>query len=409
MNKDKGIGRVFLIVLDSLGIGGAPDAALYGDEGSDTLRSVMKSPFFRARNLGKLGLFRIAGNEAPDEEEKGREMSGPPCGSFARLREESRGKDTTTGHWELAGLISDTPFPTHPEGFPEEVISEFERRTGRGVLCNRPYSGTEVIRDYGEEHLRTGKLIVYTSADSVFQIAAHEEKVPVEELYGYCRIARAMLTGKNGVGRVIARPFAGTPGNFYRTSRRHDFSLPPPGETLLDRLKGAGLDVLGVGKIGDIFAGRGLTENLGVNAGNDDGMAKTMRCAKREFRGLCFVNLVDFDEKYGHRNDVDGYASAVARFDDWLGRFLSVLRPEDLLMITADHGCDPATSSTDHSREDVPLLVYSPSLPGGTDLGVRRFSDVSASVLDLFGLRGGAGESFWPLLRKNGRKKEKQE
>ena len=208
VNKDIKIGRACLIVLDSLGIGGAPDAALYGDEGSDTLRSVMKSRFFRARNLGKLGLFRIAGNEEPEEEEKGREMSGPPFGSFARLREKSRGKDTTTGHWELAGLISDTPFPTYPEGFPEEVISEFERRTGRGVLCNRPYSGTEVIRDYGEEHLRTGKLIVYTSADSVFQIAAHEEKVPVEELYGYCRIARAMLTGKNGVWRVIARPCA---------------------------------------------------------------------------------------------------------------------------------------------------------------------------------------------------------
>lgn len=390
---ERKIRRVFLIVLDSLGAGGAPDAAEYGDEGSNTLRSVARSPFFRADTLASMGLFRIEG--AP---EYPRRVRAFPCASYARLREESRGKDTTTGHWELAGLISSRAFPTYPEGFPAEIIEEFEKRTGRGVLCNRPQSGTEVIRAFGEEHMRTGKLIVYTSADSVFQVAAHEEIVPVEELYACCRIAREILTGENGVGRVIARPFAGNAGSFYRTARRHDFSLPPRGETMLDILKKAGLDVIGVGKISDIFAGRGLTENLGVNLDNDDGMAKTEACADRDFCGLCFVNLVDFDEKYGHRNDVDGYARAVVRFDDWLAGFLPRLKAGDALMITADHGCDPATPSTDHSREDVPLLVFSPDF-AGADLGLRRFSDVSASVLDMFGLSGGAGKSFLPLLK----------
>lgn len=389
---DKKFRRVFLIVLDSFGVGEAPDAAEYGDAGSNTLRSVSESPFFRADNLAKLGLFRIEGARALPAAEQ---YAGVPlCGVCARLREKSRGKDTTTGHWELAGLVSETPFPTYPHGFPEEVIAEFERRTGRGVLCNLPYSGTEVIRDYGAEHLKTGKLIVYTSADSVFQVAAHESVVPVEELYAYCRAAREILTGKNGVGRVIARPFAGEEGNFYRTSRRHDFSLPPTGETMLDLLKGAGRDVIGIGKISDIFAGRGLTQNLGVNRDNADGMTKLDECLGRAFRGLCFVNLVDFDMLYGHRNDADGYASAIAEFDDRLKTVLPRLGKGDLLIITADHGCDPSTPSTDHSREYVPLLLYGKQVLG-KNLGTRKtFTDISATVLDLFGLTGGAGTSF---------------
>ncbi|HIR22983.1 MAG TPA: phosphopentomutase [Candidatus Scatosoma pullicola] len=394
---DKKFRRVFLIVLDSFGVGEAPDAAEYGDAGSNTLRSVSESPFFRADNLAKLGLFRIEGARALPAAEQ---YAGVPlCGVCARLREKSRGKDTTTGHWELAGLVSEIPFPTYPHGFPEEVIAEFERRTGRGVLCNLPYSGTEVIRDYGAEHLKTGKLIVYTSADSVFQVAAHESAVPVEELYAYCRAAREILTGKNGVGRVIARPFAGEEGNFYRTSRRHDFSLPPTGETMLDLLKGAGRDVIGIGKISDIFAGRGITENLGANDGNDDGMRKAEECLKRDFSGLCFVNLVDFDEKYGHRRDRDGYAKAIARFDGWLGGFLPRLQEGDALMLTADHGCDPAfLASTDHTREYVPLLVYLPGIRCG-ESGTRGFSAVAGTVLDMLGLKSeDKGKSLLPLF-----------
>lgn len=390
--------RVFLIVLDSFGIGAAPDAAQYGDAGCNTLRSVSADPHFAADRLASLGLFRIEG--ARDLPAAGRYAGVSPRAAYARLREESRGKDTTTGHWELAGLISRTPFPTYPHGFPAGVISEFEKRTGRGVLCNRPYSGTEVIRDYGEEHLKTGKLIVYTSADSVFQVAAHESVVPVEALYGYCREARALLTGENGVGRVIARPFAGEKGHFYRTSRRHDFSLPPSGETMLDVLKKSGREVIGIGKISDIFAGRGLTENLGPNDGNDDGMKKTERCLGRDFEGVCFVNLVDFDEKYGHRNDVGGYAAAIARFDGWLGGILPRIGENDVLMLTADHGCDPAAPGTDHTREYVPLMLYSPSV-SPADLGTRRFSSVADTVLGFFGLKmpAGTGEGL-PVSEK---------
>lgn len=371
--------RVFLIVLDSFGIGEMPDASKYRDEGSDTLRSVSASPYFSMPHMGSLGLFQIDGVTV------GTPVSAP-LGAYARLTEQSAGKDTTTGHWEIAGLISPEPMPTFPEGFPQELIQAFSVATGRGVLCNKPYSGTDVIRDYGEEHMRTGALIVYTSADSVFQIAAHEEIVPVEELYHYCEIARGMLTGKLGVGRVIARPFVGESGNFTRTSRRHDFSLQPPADTMLDQLKSAGFDVIGVGKINDIFAGKGITEFVRTS-GNPEGIARTIEYLDRDFEGLCFVNLVDFDMLYGHRNDVDGYAKALHYFDEHLPRIIEKMRPEDILMITADHGCDPGTPSTDHSREYVPLLIYGNPVTPGKNLGTRTsFADIGATILEYFGI-----------------------
>lgn len=371
--------RVFLIVLDSFGIGEMPDAAAYGDAGSNTLRTVAESPEFSMPNMAKLGLFNIDGVTAGEPEAE-------PWGSFARMTEFSRGKDTTTGHWEIAGLISTKPMPVFPEGFPAEVIRAFEEKTGRKVLCNRPYSGTEVIKDYGEEHMRTGSLIVYTSADSVFQIAAHEEVVPVEELYRYCEIARRLLVGDVGVGRVIARPFTGEPGNFTRTSRRHDYSLLPPEDTMLDQLKAAGYAVIGVGKINDIFAGKGITEFVRTS-GNAEGIARTLEYLDRDFEGLCFVNLVDFDMLYGHRNDVEGYARALTYFDRHLSQILKKLRPEDVLMITADHGCDPGTPSTDHSREYTPLTVYGDPVPSGQNWGTRSsFADIGASVLAYFGV-----------------------
>ena len=371
--------RVFLIVLDSFGIGEMPDAAAYGDAGSNTLRTVADSPEFSMPNMAKLGLFNIDGVTAGEPEAE-------PWGSFARMTEFSRGKDTTTGHWEIAGLISTKPMPVFPEGFPAEVIRAFEEKTGRKVLCNRPYSGTEVIKDYGEEHMRTGSLIVYTSADSVFQIAAHEEVVPVEELYRYCEIARRLLVGDVGVGRVIARPFTGEPGNFTRTSRRHDYSLLPPEDTMLDQLKAAGYAVIGVGKINDIFAGKGITEFVRTS-GNAEGIARTLEYLDRDFEGLCFVNLVDFDMLYGHRNDVEGYARALTYFDRHLSQILKKLRPEDVLMIPADHGCDPGTPSTDHSREYTPLTVYGDPVPSGQNWGTRSsFADIGASVLAYFGV-----------------------
>ena len=386
--------RIFLIVLDSFGIGGAPDAADFGDEGSNTLRAVMQSQRFLAPQLKKLGLFAIEGTPGPKGE--------AAAGAFGRLTEASRGKDTTIGHWEIAGIHSTKPLPVYPDGFPPEVINAFQQAVGRGVLCNKPYSGTQVIADYGEEHLRTGKLIVYTSADSVFQIAAHEELVPPEQLYEYCRAARRILTGKNGVGRVIARPFVGKAPHFTRTANRHDFSLPPPGLTMLDVLQQAGMDVIGIGKIGDIFAGRGLTESLPTR-GNADGMEKTQQLLERDFNGLAFVNLVDFDMLYGHRNDIDGYAAALSEFDRWLSGFLPKLGEEDVLMITADHGCDPSTPSTDHSRERVPFLAYRRQILPNVDLGTRNcFGDVGATVLDAFGLNKGQlfGMSFWRQIVK---------
>lgn len=385
--------RVFLIVLDSFGIGEMPDSDRFGDKGSNTLAAIRSHPDFACPTLARLGLFDIDGvpplTDAP---------AAAPASLRARLTERSGGKDTTIGHWELAGLVTSHPLPTYPDGFPDEVIGEFTRRTGYGVLCNRPYSGTDVIRDFGEEHIATRKLIVYTSADSVFQIAAHEDVVPIDELYRVCEIARDMLTnafgGRHAVGRVIARPFTGK-HPFARTPRRHDYSLPPPAPTLLDALLEAGFATIAVGKITDIFAGQGIGESIRT-ANNAEGMAATSAVAARKFEGLCFTNLVDFDMLYGHRNDVAGYAAAMTVFDTWLADFLPTLGEGDLLLITADHGCDPATSSTDHSREYTPLLAYAKGIKP-RNLGTREtFADVSATVLDWLGVpnNGLAGRSI---------------
>lgn len=371
--------RVFLIVLDSVGIGEMPDAADYGDTGSNTLGAAARSPYFSMPNMRRLGLMNIDGVHIGSREEK-------PAGAFCRLSELSKGKDTTIGHWEIAGIVSRQPLPTYPQGFPEELLRQFEEQTGRGVLCNRPYSGTDVIRDYGREHMETGKLIVYTSADSVFQIAAHEEVVPVEQLYEYCRIARRLLTGEHGVGRVIARPFVGQEGSFRRTANRHDFSLEPPGITLLDQIEEAGMSVLSVGKIVDIFAGRGITEHVRTD-GNEDGINRTLAYMKQDFTGLCFTNLVDYDMLYGHRNDVEGYARALTYFDGRLPELLQALGPEDILMITADHGCDPSTPSTDHSREYTPLVMYGAPITAGKNYGTRAgFCDIAATILAYLGI-----------------------
>ncbi len=311
------------------------------------------------------------------------------------MQEASRGKDTTIGHWEIAGLISEAPLPTYPDGFPQDVLDAFCQATGRNILCNKPYSGTEVIKDYGEQHMKTGDLIVYTSADSVFQIAAHEEIVPVEQLYAYCQAARQILTGKHGVGRVIARPFVGTPGNFVRTTNRHDFSLEPPGVTMCDVLKENGLDSIGVGKINDIFAGKGITEFVRTG-GNPDGIDKTLQYMDKDFHGLCFVNLVDYDMLYGHRNDVEGYAKALTNYDERLPQNLEKLRDEDILMITADHGCDPSTPSTDHSREYTPLVMAGKPVRAGANFGTRpTFADIAATILDYLEMPADtAGESL---------------
>ena len=366
--------RFFIIVLDSCGIGELPDANLWRDEGSNTLGAIRNNPAFNCPNLKKLGLFNI--------DDVGGGIDNPQ-GSFARLGELSMGKDTTIGHWEIAGLVSPKALPTYPNGFPKEIIDEFEKRTGRKTLCNKPYSGTEVIKDYGEEHIKTGALIVYTSADSVFQIAAHEEVVPVKELYRYCEIAREILVGDHGVGRVIARPFTGE-YPFTRTANRHDFSLVPPKETMLDLLKNSGYETISVGKIYDIFAGKGLSES-NRTCSNANGMEVTLELQKRDFNGLCFVNLVDFDMKFGHRNDVEGYAKAMTEFDGYLGEFLENMRDEDALIITADHCCDPSTSSTDHSREYVPMLMCGKNIKSGVNLGTRfGFCDISATVLEYF-------------------------
>lgn len=372
--------RVFLIVLDSVGMGEMPDAADYGDAGSNTLKTVSKSSYFNGMpNMRKLGYFNIDTIDIGIPAKK-------PAGSFARLKEASKGKDTTIGHWEIAGIISTSPMPTYPDGFPPEVINAFTAKTGCGILCNKPYSGTQVIADYGVEHMETGKLIVYTSADSVFQIAAHEDIVPVDKLYEYCSIARDILKGKHGVGRVIARPFTGKPGDFTRTSRRHDFSLKPPAVTMLDQLKDAGYDVLSVGKIIDIFAEKGITDYVRTN-GNEDGINKTIDMMERDFNGLCFINLVDYDMLYGHRNDIDGYAKALTYFDNRLPEITDRLRDEDILMITADHGCDPGTPSTDHSREYVPLVMFGNNVTPGINYHTREtFSDISATILNYFGL-----------------------
>lgn len=382
--------RVFLIVLDSVGVGEMPDAAAYGDAGTNTLRAAASSPFFRLPNLAKLGLFNLEGIDWHADEEE-------ITGRVARMKEASRGKDTTIGHWEIAGIYSPKPLPTYPEGFPKEVLERFSKATGRGVLCNKPYSGTDVIRDYGDEHVRTGDLIVYTSADSVFQIAAHEEVVPLEELYRYCEIARKQLSGEHGVGRVIARPFVGTSGNYVRTPRRHDYSLLPPSVTMLDQLSEAGKTVIGVGKIRDIFAGKGITEYV-TTTGNADGIEKTLAYMKRDFEGLCFVNLVDYDMLYGHRRDIDGYAKALTYFDEKLPEMLSLLGEEDVLMITADHGCDPSyQKTTDHTREYTPFLMAGPKVEPGNLKTRDTFADIAATVLHYFGIKPQfAGKSMLP-------------
>lgn len=388
MNK-----RVFLFVLDSFGIGELPDAYKFGDEGSNTLKACASSKYFDTPNMKKYGLFNIDGVEMSKETN--------PIGSYARLAEKSIGKDTTTGHWEMSGLILDKPFPTYPNGFPDDIIKEFEKRTGRGTLVNKPYSGTAVIKDYGKEHMETGKLIVYTSADSVFQIAAHEDIIPVPELYHYCEIARDLLQGEHGVGRVIARPFVGEYPDFERTSNRHDYSMVPFKETMLDSIKNSGLDVIAIGKINDIFAGKGITETHRTIS-NDNGMEISMEMVKKDFNGLCFINLVDFDMKYGHRNDVDGYAKALTAFDKQIAEFEKELQPNDIVIITADHGCDPSTPSTDHSREYIPMIIFGNNIKNGINLGTKdTYAHIGATVLDYLNIKGNIdGKSFLSQIIK---------
>lgn len=383
--------RVFLIVLDSFGIGYEPDADLFGDVGANTLERISKSEQFNIPNLLSLGIGNIDGVDYLTK--------STPRAAVARMRERSMGKDTTIGHWEISGIISERPLPTYPEGFPKEIIDAFSRATGRGVLCNLPYSGTDVIRDYGNEHVKCGDLIVYTSADSVFQIAAHEDVVPLDTLYEYCHIARDILTGEHAVGRVIARPFIGESGSYKRTGNRRDFSLVPPRRTALDAIKDAGLDVIGVGKIGDIFVGQGITESYPTHS-NLEGMDKTDELLERDFNGLCFINLVDFDMLYGHRQDIDGYAAAISEFDSRLAGFIDKLRDDDVLMITADHGCDPGDESTDHTREYVPLLIYGKNIVPN-NLGTRScFAEVGITAAALLGVDydGDSGESLVPFI-----------
>ena len=376
MNKQ----RVYLIVLDSFGIGHAPDASDFGDKGANTLYTITQSKEYDTPNMRKLGLSCIDGVDYLEKPER-------VIGGYGRMQEASRGKDTTIGHWEIAGIISSKALPTYPNGFPKEVLDEFTKRTGREVLCNKPYSGTDVIRDYGEEHVRTGKLIVYTSADSVFQIAAHEDIVSVEELYKYCEIAREILVGEHGVGRVIARPFVGDAPDFQRTTNRHDFSLLPPKDTMLDVLQKEGFDTYGVGKIYDIFAGQGIQHTQRIQ-NNVDGMEKTIETQDVDFNGICFVNLVDFDALWGHRRDPIGYGKELERFDEKLGELLPLLGEDDLLMITADHGNDPTYTGTDHTREKVPFLAYSPSMKGQGELPeAETFAVIGGTILDNFGLK----------------------
>lgn len=371
--------RGFVIVLDSFGVGAAPDAAKFGDEGASTIKTIYKSKYFSAENMKKMGLLAIDGIDLDSKDNH--------TAAFARMRELSAGKDTTIGHWEMAGIVSKNPLPTFPNGFPIEVVSEFEKQTGRKVIVNRPYSGTQVIKDYGEEHLKTGALIVYTSADSVFQIAANEAIVSDDELYHYCKIARKILTGKYGVGRVIARPFEGkTAADFVRTPRRHDFSLEPPRDTMLDVLQKNGKKTIAIGKIYDIFAHRGIDEHY-FTENNTQGIAKTLEIAKTDFDGLCYTNLVDCDMLYGHRRDIDGYAKAISEFDECLPRLAGDLRDDDFLIITADHGCDPGFKGTDHTREYVPLLIYSKSIKGKNLGTIDGFGAVADTVLSMFDIK----------------------
>ena len=365
--------RVFLIVLDSCGAGQMPDCEKFGDRDCHTIKRISTSDKFSCENLRKMGIGHIDGLEFLGKVDA-------PTARVARLTEKSMGKDTTIGHWEIAGIVSENPLPTYPDGFPKELLDEFSKRVGRGVLCNKPYSGTDVIRDYGEEHVKTGDLIVYTSADSVFQIAAHEDIVPIEQLYEYCRIARELLCGEHAVGRVIARPFEGT-HPFKRTANRHDFSLEPYGHTVLDALVEQGKDVYAIGKIYDIFAGKGVSEKVFTHS-NREGMELSLAALDKDFDGLCFINLVDFDMLYGHRQDVDGYANAFAEFDRWLPSFVEGMRDDDILIITADHGCDPGDHHTDHTREYVPCIIFGKNI-APANLGTRKtYSDIAATVAD---------------------------
>ncbi len=382
--------RVAIIVLDSVGVGALPDAAAFGDEGSNTLRHVLQATQLELPNLVALGLHRLEPLAGPE--------GGPILGSWGRMAERSAAKDTTTGHWELMGLVSHRAPPTYPDGFPSEIIAALKQATGRGVLGNRPASGTAILEELGAEHLRTGDLIVYTSADSVLQIAAHEDLVPVAELYRCCELARRIMTGEHAVLRIIARPFVGQPGSFRRTERRRDFSLPPPQATALDHLQAAGVATYGVGKIGDIFAGQGLTKTIHTGS-NADGIHVTLELLRTLPYGLIFTNLVDFDTLYGHRNNPHGYAQALREFDLALPHLRSALRERDLLLLTADHGCDPTTDSTDHSREYVPLLVTG-AARSGVNLGTREtFADLGATICELFEVpRPANGRSFWAAL-----------
>src|SRR6266852_3970608 len=379
--------RVIWIVLDSVGIGEMPDAEAYGDLGSDTLGNIARRRRLRLPNLCRLGLANIKTLE-------GLEPSAEPQAAFGRCALASPGKDTTTGHWEMAGIHLDKPFPLFPRGFPPAIIDEFERRTGRSGLGNKAASGTEIIEELGEEHMRTGSPIVYTSADSVFQIAAHEEVITLFELYKMCETARELLRGPYEVGRVIARPFLGSPGAFTRTANRHDYAVPPPRGMLLDQLEARDVEVFSVGKIFDVFLGRGIRDHEKAKS-NADGMAKTLAAMDSVERGLIFVNLVDFDMLYGHRNDVEGYARALEEVDAWLPSFEAKLAPDDLAILTADHGCDPTTASTDHSREYVPLLAYGPNARHGVNLGLRgTLSDIGQTVAANFGTSIPKGKSF---------------
>ena len=379
--------RVFLIVLDSVGIGEMPDSAEYGDAGSNTVRSCAESKYFSMPNMERYGLFDLEGIKDL------KKTYSLPWGAVLRMAEASKGKDTTIGHWEIAGIESERPLPTFPNGFPEELIKAFEEKTGRKVICNKPYSGTEVIKDYGKESVETGALIVYTSADSVFQIAAHEAVVPIEELYRYCEIARELCVGEFGVGRVIARPFEGE-YPYSRTSRRHDYSLVPPKKTMLNYISEQGKEVRAVGKINDIFVGSGITKAVRT-VNNEDGINKTLEWMKEDFEGLCFTNLVDFDMVYGHRNDRDGYAKALSYFDERLPELVANLQKKDLLIITADHGCDPGTPSTDHSREHVPVIVIGKKVCPGHKGTRYSFADTGKTIMEYLKVTGDmAGESY---------------
>jgi len=383
-----------IIILDSLGVGADPYAADYGDQNANTLLNIKKAiPHMKLPNLLNLGLSNIEGLEALADYVQIPRTSLK--GSFARLMSKSKGKDTTTGHWEIAGLVTKVPHPTYPNGFPDSIITEFEKRTGRKVIGNYPASGTEIIKDLGTRHKQSGDLIVYTSADSVFQIAAHEDIIPLHKLYEYCRIARDILVPPHGVARVIARPFIGESGNFTRTANRLDYSIAPPSPTMLDYIAKSGQSVLGIGKIYDIFGGSGVTDTIPAK-NNADCVDKLIQAIKDPLRGLIFINLVDFDSLYGHRNDPKGYADALMEFDSRLPDIVDALGENDILYITADHGCDPTTEGTDHTREYVPLLVYGKGLRSGVDLGTREgFGHIAATVLDSLGVEGDVdGESF---------------